>query len=88
MDYLIGFNEVECSHLVVEEKGGVAVMAVNASRSQKLELDEHIYKERHKIENLFGKLERLRRIATRYEKLYETFVGMLAIACVIVWLKW
>lgn len=70
----------------VNEKGGVAVIAVNASRSLKPDFDEHIYKERHKVENLFGRMKRYRRIATRYEKLYETFAAMVTLACIMIWL--
>lgn len=71
----------------VIEKGGVAVIAIHPSRSQKPAFDKHIYKERHRIENLFGRLKRYRRIATRYEKLYETFAAMLSLSCILVWLK-
>jgi transposase len=35
------------------------------------------YRERNKIERLFSKLKQFRRIATRYEKLKETFRGMI-----------
>jgi transposase len=34
------------------------------------------YRERNKIERLFSKLKQFRRVATRYEKLKETFRGM------------
>lgn len=70
----------------VKEKGGVAVIAIHSRRNLKPAFDKHIYKERHRIENLFGRLKRFRRIATRYEKLYVTFAAMITIACVIVWL--
>jgi len=70
----------------VKEKGGVAVIAIHSRRNLKPAFDKHIYKERHRIENLFGKLKRYRRIATRYEKLYETFAAMLTLACSMVWI--
>jgi len=38
-------------------------------------------KERHKIENLFGRLKRFRRMATRYEKLWQIYASMIALAC-------
>lgn len=71
----------------VDQLGGIAVIAVNSSRSQKPPFDEHIYKERHRIENLFARLKAFRRIATRYEKLHSTFAGMVTLACVMIWLK-
>lgn len=38
------------------------------------------YVERNKVERLFGKLKQFRRVATRYEKLKETFLGMIHLA--------
>jgi transposase len=71
----------------VNQLGGVAVIAVNSSRSQKPAFDEHLYRERHRIENLFARLKAFRRIATRYEKLHSTFAAMVSLACLLIWLK-
>jgi transposase len=71
----------------VNQLGGVAVIAVNASRSKKPAFDEHLYAERHRIENLFARLKVFRRIATRYEKLQASFAAMLSLASILVWLK-
>ena len=71
----------------VNQHGGVAVIAVNASRAKKPPFDEHLYRERHRIENLFARLKAFRRIATRYEKLRATFAAMVTLACILVWLK-
>ncbi len=73
---------------VVSQQGGIAVIAVNSSRSQKPAFDEHLYRERHRIENLFQRLKHFRRIATRYEKLLTTFSAMLCLACLLIWLKY
>jgi transposase len=35
------------------------------------------YKERNRVERLFGKVKQFRRIATRYEKLKQTYLGLL-----------
>lgn len=71
----------------VNQLGGVAVIALHPSRSQKPTFDEHLYRERHRIENLFARPKHYRRIATRYEKLHATFAAMLSLACILVWLK-
>ena len=71
----------------MNQLGGVAVIAVNSSRSQKPAFDEHLYRERHRIENLFARLKAFRRIATRYEKLHATFAAMLSLACLLIWIK-
>jgi transposase len=39
--------------------------------------DEDGYRERNRVERLFGKAKQFRRVATRYEKLKATYLGML-----------
>ncbi len=38
------------------------------------------YRERNRVERLFNKLKQFRRRATRYDKLKETFLGMIHLA--------
>jgi len=71
----------------VNQHGATATIAPRANRTQKPVFDEHLYRERHRIENLFAKIKNFRRIATRYEKLHSTFAAMLTIVCLYVWLK-
>ena len=40
-------------------------------------LDKAAYRERNRIERLFAKAKEFRRVATRYDKLKETFLGLL-----------
>jgi transposase len=42
--------------------------------------DEEGYKERNRVERLFGKLKQFRRVATRYEKLKVTYLGLVHLA--------
>jgi transposase len=71
----------------VNQLGGVAVIAIHPRRTIQPPFDEHLYRERHRIENLFARLKAFRRIATRYEKLHSSFAAMLSLACILVWLK-
>ena len=49
--------------------------------------DKDLYRQRHKIENMFGRLKDWRRIATRYDRCAHTFFSAIAIAAaVIFWL--
>jgi transposase len=45
------------------------------------------YKERNRVERLFGKLKQFRRVATRYEKLRQTFLGVIHLALGFIRLK-
>lgn len=45
------------------------------------------YKDRNRIERMFGKLKQHRRIATRYDKSVLSFESFLNLAAVRLWLK-
>lgn len=43
------------------------------------------YKQRHKIENMFGRLKDWRRIATRYDRRPDVFMAAITIAAIVIW---
>ena len=45
------------------------------------------YRRRNVMERCVGKLKEFRRIATRYEKLAESFIGMVNVACIVLFLR-
>lgn len=49
-------------------------------------LDRPTYRERNRVERLVNRLKQNRRIATRYDKSAAHFLGMLTLACVLLWL--
>jgi len=60
-----------------------------SSRSRKVPFayDAALYRQRHKVENLFAKLKDWRRVATRYDRCAQTFFSAICIAAaVIFWL--
>ncbi|MFB8831197.1 IS5 family transposase [Azotobacter sp. CWF10] len=71
----------------LKERQIQAVIPVRRNRIEQRSCDGHLYKERHVIECLFGKLKHYRRITTRYEKRASHFKGMLAFAAVLLWLR-
>ncbi len=80
-----GYDSDAIRNFVVQE-GGTAVIPQNPTRAGVLPFDKHLYKERHKVENLFQKLKRFRRIASRYEIKPALFAGMISLACICLWL--
>jgi transposase len=46
-----------------------------------------LYRHRHTAENLFCRIKRHRRVATRYEKLAVTFLGFVYFAAIIDWIN-
>lgn len=49
--------------------------------------DKAAYKRRNVVERCIAKLKEFRRIATRYEKLAESFVGMVNVAVIVLYLR-
>ena len=56
------------------------------NRKTPREYDRDLYKARHLIENFFAKLKQYRAIATRYDKLAETFLTAIYMAASVIWL--
>jgi transposase len=69
------------------ERGIKVVIPPKANRKEPRECDFWHYKERHVVECTFGKLKYYRRIATRYDKKAINFMGLLAFACCLLWLR-
>ena len=58
-----------------------------ANRKVPIPHDRTLYRQRHRIENMFGKLKDWRRIHTRYDRCAHTFMSAICIAAtVIFWL--
>ena len=69
------------------DKGIAACIPPTKSRKQPIDYDKTLYRQRHKIENMFGKLKDWRRIATRYHRCAHTVFSAICIAAaVIFWL--
>ncbi len=68
-------------------KGIVPCIPSKANRKIPIDHDRMLYRQRHRIENMFGKLKDWRRIHTRYDRCAHTFFSAIAIAAtVIFWL--
>ncbi len=63
------------------------VIPPRSNRKVQRDVDYHLYKERHLIECFFSKIKHFRRIFSRFDKLAEAYMGFLAFASFIIWLK-
>lgn len=63
-----------------------AVIPAKRNRKNPAPHDAEKYKWRNLIERLFNKLKNWRRVATRYDKTKESYLGFVAIAAVKLWL--
>jgi transposase len=58
------------------------------NRKEPIAYDAMLYRQRHKVENMFAKLKDWRRIAMRYDRCAHTFMAAIAIAATMLfWLR-
>ena len=62
------------------DRGIAPCIPSTKSRKVPLPYDATLYKQRHKIENMFGRLKDWRRVATRYDRCAHTFFSAICIA--------
>ncbi len=55
-----------------------------ANRKKKIPHDKNLYRQRHKVENMFGRLKDWRRIHTRYDRYAHTFMSAICIAATFI----
>ena len=68
-------------------KGIAPCIPSKSNRKIPIPHDRTLYRQRHRIENMFGKLKDWRRIHTRYDRCAHTFFSAIVIAAtVIFWL--
>ena len=87
---LIADKAYDAEERVLEPLENAGIGAVIPSRSNRKEQRSHnkeMYKNRHLIENFFGKLKQYRAIATRYDKLGKVFLGSIYLAASVIWLN-
>ena len=71
----------------LSERGITPCIPSKANRKVPILHDRTLYRERHKIEIMFGRLKDWRRIHTRYDRCAHTFMSAICIAAtVIFWL--
>ena len=69
------------------ERGTAACIPSKSNRNIVIPHDAVLYRQRHKIEIMFGRLKDWRRIHTRYDRCAHTFFSAICIAAtVIFWL--
>ena len=70
----------------ITTQGAQTVISPRSNRVNPRTFDRHIYKDRNLVERFFCRIKQFRRIATRYDKLANSFLSFVHIACAFVWL--
>jgi transposase len=71
----------------LKARGIRSVIPPRSNRKAAIRWNRRLYRQRNRIERMFGHLKINRAIATRYDKLADSFLGMLHLAAMRYWLK-
>ena len=71
----------------LDARGITSVIPPKVNRKEPRKTDFALYRERNLVERFFGKLKQYRGIATRYDKLAQTFMAGILLVCVLIWLN-
>jgi len=66
------------------DKGITPCIPPKGNRKDPVAYDKELYKQRHKIEVMFGRLKDWRRIAMRYDRCAHTFFSAICLAAVCI----
>ena len=79
---LIGDKAYDSSTLrqTAATKGIKTCIPARTNRTTTVPFSARLYRRRHRVENFFERIKRYRRVATRYDKLAETFLGFVCLA--------
>jgi transposase len=65
-------------------RGIIPCIPSKANRKIPIPHDQTLYRQRHKIENMFGRIKDWRRVHTRYDRCAHTFMSAIYIAATII----
>ena len=71
----------------LEARGIAAVIPAKRNRKVQPVIDGHIYSLRNLVERCFSKLKQSRRLATRYDKTADSFLGFVLGASIRLWIR-
>jgi transposase len=71
----------------LEQRDITPVIPPKANRREPRKTDFALYRERNLVERFFCKLKQYRALATRYDKLANTFLAAVALVCILFWLN-
>jgi len=71
----------------LETRGVAAVIPAKRTRKIQPVIDGHVYALRNLVERCFSKLKHSRRLATRYDKTADSFLGFVLVASIRLWVS-
>ena len=86
---MIADKGYDCDAFVkrLEARDITPVIPPKANRKKIRDCDFALYCERNLVERFFNKIKHYRAIATRFDKLANTFLAGVLLVCVVLWLN-
>jgi putative transposase len=76
----------DANRAAIRRQGARPCLPPRKNRSEPIEYDRHLYKERNVIERYFAWVKQYRRVATRYDKKAANFLGFVWLASIAIML--
>ena len=70
----------DCFRAALAERGITPCIPPRSNRKVQYHYDRTLYRQRHKIENVFARIKDWRRVATRYDRCAHTCLSAISIA--------
>ena len=71
----------------ITQRGGTPVIPGKVNRKTPIKVDVITYALRNRIERCFNKLKYSRRLATRYDKTADSYLGFVHISSIRLWIR-
>lgn len=82
-----GYDSEEFRNLVHEKGPRANIPRKKNAKTSNAHMDWSLYKTRHVIENTFARLKHFRAVSSRYDKLLNSYISTVSLACGWIWLK-
>lgn len=79
--------DADCNRKTMSERDILTQIPMRKTRKMRLGVDHGLYKLRNIVERCFDKLKNARRVATRYDKTAESYLGFIDIASIRLWVR-
>jgi transposase len=70
----------------IRTQGSEPCIPPRKNRTEPIEYDRHLYRERSVVELFFGRIKQYRRVATRYDKKARNYLGFVWLASIAIML--
>jgi transposase len=69
----------------LRNRGTKPVIPPRRNRRVRYRYDKQLYKQRNRVERMFGRLKDYRRIATRFDRNVRNYMAAVCIAVTVIW---